>query len=350
MSDDKITRLAADAVQWKKAWVMGIAILGNPANEPPDSFDVPNYLHWQIKPLKRELDCLRQDLDEIGKHLILEDWNSAQRNKTVLWLATKHDEWVKSRQHIWELGRVHEIEQAIGRLGSRNRVECPAYAQVLIQGFNAPAIRHPEYHLARDLALLNNLFLDAEAIAAEHQKNRRLHSNEISQSLGRSTILTCYNLLESFLSGLVAAFIIENPNAPQETIKKLEKPKDRTLKARFVEVPALITGVPNVMEPFRSVLTPLFGDHQKRRNAFVHCEPGPVTPKEAFFHETNARIVRETVSLTIRAIRAAWKVIHKTDGPRWLPDPDPKGRFLIITANLTEPRHTIPNPAESSTR
>ncbi len=336
MSDDKITRLAADAVQWKKAWVMGIAIIGNPANEPPDILDVPNYLQWQTKPLKRHLDSLRQDFDEIGRLLILDDWNSSQRNKTVHWLATKYDEWAKSRQPIWEIGRVHGVEQAIGQLSFRKSVECPAYAQVLIQGFNGAAIRHPEYHLARDLALLNNLFLDAEAMVEAHKRSQRRHCNEISQSLGRSTILTCYNLLESFVSGLVAAFIIENPNAPEETIRKLEKPKDRSLKTRFEEVPALVSGVPNVMEPFRSVLTPLFGDYQKRRNAFVHCEPGPITPKEAFFHETNAKIVRETVSLTISAIRAAWKVVQKTEGPRWLPDPDPKGRFLNIAVNLTE--------------
>ena len=340
MSDDKITRLAADAVQWKKAWVMGIAFLGNPANELPAAFAVPNYLHWQIKPLKRELDCLRQDLDEIGKHLISEDWNSTQRNKTVLWLATKHDEWVQSRQSIWEIGRVHEVEKSIGRLRFRKSIECPAYAQVLIQGFNGTAIRHPEYHLARDLALLYNLFLDAEAIADGYLKNRNLHSNEISQSLARSVILTCYNLLESFVSGLVAEFIIKNPDAPSGIIKRLEKPKDRSLKARFEEVPELVTGIPNVMEPIKSILIPLFGDYQKRRNAFVHCEPGPITTKETFFHETNAKVVRETISLTIRAIRAAWKLVHNADGPSWLPNPDTKGRFPNIEFNLSETQAT----------
>jgi hypothetical protein len=336
MSDDKITRLAAEATRLKKAWVMGVALAGKPPDLPPDHLEIPNYLHYQIKHLKRHIEDLQSDMDEVGKSFILEDWKPSRRNNVIPWLAEKHDAWIKSNQLIWELGRVYEVEQAIGRLKVRKHIECPVYAQVLIQGFNGTAIRHPEYHLARDLALLNNLFLDAEAMVEAHKRSQKRHCNEISQSLGRSTILTCYNLLESFVSGLVAAFIIENPNAPEETIRKLEKPKDRSLKARFEEVPALVSGVPNVMEPFRSVLTPLFGDYQKRRNAFVHCEPGPITPKEAFFHETNAKIVRETVSLTISAIRAAWKVVQKTEGPRWLPDPDPKGRFLNIAVNLTE--------------
>jgi len=336
MKDAKVTRLAAKAVELKKAWVMGVAIIGKPDSVHPSELDVPGYDHWQAKPLKRHIADLEQDLDELGKRFLLMDWSPTRRNKAVPWLSQKYDEWLAAKQPIYELGRVHEVEQSIGRLGHRRRIECPPYAQVLMQGFSGAAIRHPEYHLAKDLALLCNLFLDAEATAEEHLRNRRMHSNEISQSLARSVILTCYNLLESFVSGLAAAFIIENPTAPEDTLKMLQKPKDRTLKARFEEVPALVTGMPNPMAPYRSILTPLFGDYQKRRNAFVHCEPGPVTPKEGFFHETDAKIVRVTVSLTIRAIRAAWKVVHETEGPRWLPDPDPKGRFLNVAANLTE--------------
>ncbi len=336
MSNDKITRLAAEALELKKAWVMGIALIGKPASLPSDHLVLPNYLHWQIKSLKRHLDDLHRDMDEIGKAFILVDWNPVQRKRAIPWLASKHDEWVRSKQPVWEIGRVHVVESEIGRLGFRKRIECPAYAQVLLQGFYGAAIRHPEYHLARDLSLLTNLFLDAETIADDHQRNKKQHSNENSQSLARSVILACYNLLESFVSGLVAEFLILNPHAPQEKIKKLQKPSDRSLKARFEEVPALVTGVADVMAPFKNVLTPLFGDYQKRRNAFVHCEPGPVTPKEAFFHETDAKVVKETISLTIQAIRAAWKVVHKTEGPRWLPDPDAKGRFPSIEACLIE--------------
>ena len=344
MSDDKITRLAGEALRLKKAWVMSIALLGRPANVLQEHLKLPNYSRWQINPLKSHIGKLRICMNDIGKAFVLEDWNPTQRNRAIPWLASKYDEWMRSKQAIWEIGRVHEVESAIGRLGFRKLMECPAYAQVLLQGFSGAAIRHPEYHLARDLALLTNLFLDAEAIADDHQRNRRPHNNENSQSLARSVILACYNLLESFLSGLVAEFVIHNPQAPEETLKKLQKPKDRSLKARFEEVPALVTGVENVMAPFRNTLNPLFGDYQKRRNAFVHCEPGPVTPKEAFFHETEAKVVKETISLTTLAIRAAWKVVHKTEGPRWLPDPDANGRFPKIDVSLAESAKKPPSP------
>lgn len=336
MSDDKITRLAGEALKLKKAWVMGIALLGKPANVLQEHLELPNYLRWQIKPLKSHIKELKICMNDIGKAIILEDWNAAQRNRAASWLSTKYDEWRRSKQAIWEIGRVHEVERSIGRLGFRKRIECPAYAQVLLQCFYGAAIRHPEYHLARDLALLTNLFLDAEEIADGHLRNKKSHSNENSQSLARSVILACYNLLESFVGGLVTEFVIHNPKAPEETLKRLHKPKDRSLKARFEEVPALVTGVEDVMAPFKNVLSALFGEYQKRRNAFVHCEPGFVTGKEAFFHETDAKVVKKTTSLTIQAIRAAWKVVHKTEGPRWLPDPDANGRFPNVDAKLTE--------------
>jgi|GEM_PF-3228917 hypothetical protein len=338
MNDTKTPRLATQATELKKAWVVGMALVGKPPSIPLDHMELPNYVRWQIEPLKRQIVDLEKDLETIGKEFILEGWSAISRKNAVPWLARKHDEWFASKKFVYELGRVHEVEQALGRLGFRRFLECPAYAQVLLQGFNGAAIRHPEYHLARDLALLNNLFLDAEAIADEHLKNKKLHSNETSQSLARSTILACYNLLESFISGLVAEFAIKYPNAPDETIKKLQKPKDRSLKARFEEVPDLVTGSTNVMEPMKSVLAPLFGDYQKRRNAFVHCEPGPTTAKESLFHETDAKVVRETVSLTIQAIRAAWKIVYNTEGPRWLHDPDAKGGFPRIDASLVELR------------
>jgi hypothetical protein len=156
-------------------------------------------------------------------------------------------------------------------------------------------------------------------------------------------VLTCYNLLESFVNGLVAAFVIEHPNASPELLTKLQEPKGKrtSLKARFEDVPTLITGNESAMEPYREVLGPLFSTHKWRRDAFVHCEPGPAnskygTQKEALFHETDARTVTDTVLLTVKAIRAAWNVVHKADGPRWLLEPDRHGRFPNISASLVE--------------
>lgn len=336
----KILNLAEEATTLHKALLLGVAILGPEAGRVAD---LPDYRLFQVKPLKRLIEDLDRHLMMLNKTLVTEVWDKQQRKAAIKWLASKHDAWLATKQPVFEIGRLHEVEAALGPLIHRTQIECPPYAQVILQGYRGAGIRHPEYHLARDLALLNNLFLDAEAIVDLHQRNRRPHSNENCQSLARSVILSCFNLLESLVSGLVAEFVIANPQADEATMKKLREPgwKRSSLKARFEDVPSIITGRDNAMAPFKSVLDPLFGDFKWRRDAFVHCEPGPTptkfgTVKETFFHETGAKVVKETVSLTIQAIRAAWKVVHKIDGPRWLPEPDSKGRFPNIDVNLAE--------------
>lgn len=337
MDADKKTRLQHEATRLHKALIMGIAIHGKTPSLNSEILELHDYSHWPIKALKLYIQELQKILGEIGKH-VFQEWNNHTANKAIAWLSIKHDEWITAKQPIWEIGRVYEIEESIGTLGFRRGMECPAYAQLIVQGYNGAAIRHPEYHLARDMALLNNLFLDAEGILYEHSANQKPHCSEHSQSLARSVILTCYNLLESFVSGLVTEFVLKNPTASAETVKKLEKPKDRSLKERFKDVPSIITGTENAMEQHENILTPLFGIHHRRRHAFVHCEPGPSKDKEGLFHETDQKTVKDTVKLSTQAIRAAWSVVYKTDGPRWLPSTDSNGRFDRVDVFLCENR------------
>lgn len=103
MRNDKITGLAAEACDLKKAWVLGMALVGKPTSIPLSHLNMPSYAHWQAKPLKRQIADLEHGLDEIGKKFILEDWSSVRLNKTVPWLAQKHDEWLAAGQPVYEL-------------------------------------------------------------------------------------------------------------------------------------------------------------------------------------------------------------------------------------------------------
>ena len=137
------------------------------------------------------------------------------------WFARQFDAWQASGFGSFDLGRVGKFEKEVGPLAFRKHIDCPPYAQILLQGFYGAAIRHPEYHLATDLALLYNLFLDSQSMMEEAELKKQLHNSEHNQSLGRSVILTCFfNLLESFVSGLAVAFLMENPNAPADAVKK----------------------------------------------------------------------------------------------------------------------------------
>jgi hypothetical protein len=343
LNQSKNSRLAAEATQRKKAWVMAIALVGKQSNVSAHDLKIPDYCsgHWQAKKLKRHLNELETDLKSICTEFILLKWSSSTLQKAVRYLATKYDEWCKAREEIWEIDRVHDFERAVGQLGFRNIMECPLYAQVLLQGFQGAAIRHPEYHLARDLALLNNLFFDAERLSEELFRKRISHATEVNQSLARSSILTCFNLLEAFVSGLVAEYILANPDAASEIIRKLKNP-DRTrnsLAARFEDVPCAITGNPNAMAGLKPVLATLFGECKELRNSYVHCVPSVIATsrgasKEGHFHAADAQAVRTTVKHTLEVIRGTWKIVYGREGPRWLKACDPSGRFPSLEVTL----------------
>ena len=336
--------LANEAIQLKAAFLLGVALTGNDMGLAQRDLLVPDFRAFSKSDLRRIIRDLRHETSKVGRR-IFRDWNRIPFKTAVHWMVEKRRLWIASGQPIWELGRVSEVEAVMGPLAFREAMECPPYAQVVLQGFVGAAIRHPEYHLARDLALHVNLLLDAENIDQDLSRRGLPRSSEVSQSLARSVILACYNLLESFTSGLVAASRVEQPNLPAEIRHKLEEPdkKRQSLKCRFEDVPALITGRPDAMSEYRAtVLEPLFSQHKWRRDAFVHCEPGPSpsrygTVKEELFHDTDLSVVRETVQLTIQAICASWKQVYGSPGPRWLPMPDERGRFPKIAVRLVDP-------------
>jgi hypothetical protein len=91
------------------------------------------------------------------------------------------------------------------------------------------------------------------------------------------------------------------------------------------DVPQLITGSDCGLDVNKPPMSVLFGSIKARRDAFVHCEPGPQPSdrghiKEVLFHQVPGELVEETVDLTFQIIRHLWKHVHNTDGPRWLCD------------------------------
>ena len=207
-----------------------------------------------------------------------------------------------------------------------------------MQGFTSPAIRHPEYHLARDLALLYNLYLDCEEINDDAQRRKKQHTSEDSQSLGRSVILCCFNLLESFLSGIATAYVMEHPDAPEATVAML-KDNRLSLRKKMLLFPGIIAGSNVVLKDTEPPFKRLFGECKERRDSFVHCEPGPEPTKwgyikEQRFHDVNRSIVSETVTLTCDAIGIAWKMVHKKESPTWLPQHNAAGRFDRVRLSL----------------
>lgn len=336
---EKHKRLVLEALQLKRAWLLAAAILGRQFTEK--ELFIENYISRDNKWLKRHIANLQDDFELLAKQMLL-DWNRGNLASATAWLAQQYEAWMKAGFGVFELGRVYEVEKVLGRLGYRRFNDCPPYAQVLLQGYYGAAIRHPEYHLATDLALLFNLFLDAEALNDEAMRQKKVHSSEHSQSLARSVILTCFNLLESFTSGLGAAYLIETPNVPEKLAQQLKglKPngRDLGLREKIVLFPSLITGKPKLDEN-QPPLKELFGECKQRRDSFVHCEPGPQDTKwgynkETRFHQVDRDIVQKTVNLTCETICLSWKTVHGKDRPTWLPKRDGDGRFESVQVRL----------------
>jgi hypothetical protein len=338
MSTDKHSRLVAKAYKLKKAWVMATAILGITGKLKGEELIIPNYHSFDNVWLKKYTEDLEDDFEALAKEMLL-DAKRSHLPEIASWLADRFDSWRTANSGLFLLGRVHEVEKAIGKLGHRRTLDCPPYAEVLLQGGLGAGIRHPEYHLATDLALLYNLFLDSEAILDRGLSENKVHCTEHSQSLGRSVILTCFNLLESFVTGLAVGWLIDNPNGPTATIGKLQDTK-KPLRKRFVDFPSLITGGAVLIDASKPPIEPLFNKCKQRRDSFVHCEPGPIPSergyvKEERFHDVDANAVRETVDLTVSAICLVWKAVHGTEQPRWLAKRDEGGRFCKVRVRLT---------------
>lgn len=339
MNPDEHTRLANEALQLNKGWLLAAAVIGAGDRMIPMDFIIPNFLILEDKPLKSYVENLQKSFETIAEQII-SDWNRSKLPSTTAWFAEKFDAWEKTEFGLFDMGRVHEVEQAIGRLGKHREImDLPPYAQVILHGFDlGAAFRHPEYHLGIDLALLFNLFLDAEAMLEEAKHANESCNSEHSQSLARSVILTCFNLLESFVSGVAMAYLMENPNVPEATAKKLQD-KNLSLRKRFILFPSLITGRASSLDDTCDPLKSLFGECKERRDSFVHCEPGPTPTKwgyvrEQHFHDVDAKVVQRTVDLTYEAICLAWKVIHGREKPSWLPKRGSNGRFERVRVGL----------------
>lgn len=335
-------RLRQEAQRLKKAWLLMVGLFGQDQFGSGDSdLTVPDYLEFDNLRLKNQIKDLRENVKSAGKKAF-PSWKPKDADRVISWLAERFDEW-KSAIHC--IGRVYEVERAVGSLHHRRFMDCPPYAQVVLQGFHGAGIRHPEYHLATDLALLYNLFLDSEALITSRKADLKSHMAEHSQSLGRSVILACFNLLEAFITGLAAAHLHAHPETPLENAQKLRglsskgKYVDLRLEQKYNEFLPLITRQP-WLDADKPPFCDLFGKCKLQRNALahpsmpVHSEDDRRVQNEFHFHDITLHGVNETVGLTLDAVCRVWNLVHGKSKPSWLRLRQPDGRFPHVSAFL----------------
>jgi len=271
------------------------------------------------------LDDLRGDYQHALSE-IAELRSKSRTDQAARWLADAFDRWQESGGGLYTICTAKQFEEQVGTLSARRRMDVPPYAELLIQGWSGLAFRHPEYMLARDLSCLYTLYCDSAVLL--HGVNWReppdwaRGGSENIQTLARAVIQSCFNLVESFVCGLGRAHEMNHPGLDQSMREKLLNTRS-PLKRRIVQVPELIAGRIAGLDGGSDPLASLFDGIKKRRDAFVHCEPGSHESrgyvKEAAFHDVAEETVNDAVDRTIVVIRLIWQCVHGRDGPSWLP-------------------------------
>lgn len=328
------------AVALKKVWLVAAIMAGHDLEGEERVIDA--YATWPRKRLQKFLADIEEDIVETIRPLLVQP-KDVLRPKAVAWLVERFDAWRESGLGIFTIATAQEFEARVGKIGARRQIEVPPYTELLLQPGSPLAFRHPEYMLARDLVFLYELFRQAEDLLTKVNWSRPPEwapsGSENGQSLARTVILTSYNLLESFVSGLAREYVMEHPTlAAEETAKLLDT--RGPLRKRILAVPKMVTSNAIDLDINKPPLSELMGDLKARRDAFVHCEPGAEASKrgyvkESLFHDVRPEVVDTTVDATIDVIRRIWKGVHGKDGPRWLPERQVNGHFPGKNLQLT---------------
>jgi hypothetical protein len=315
-----------EATNLRQAWVVAAAWIGLPPT--PDYTPLtPDYAAMPRKLLQSELHNLRSEFRSILKIAFGQSATNTFLLRAMFFFQQFYEDFLAFREPF-SICTVQELVSVLGWPLPLLRLDAPPYAEVLMQGIRGAAYRHPEYMIARDVEGLHNLFWQTEDLIVAHMKdwpqpNWLGNAGEQVQGLGRATILSCFSLLESTVSGLARAHVMSTSGMSLANQKELLDNHGPLLE-RLLLVPELITGKPSPLTKTAPPLNELFGSIKERRDAFVHCEPGMHRDKRGFvkqerFHDVSDSVVDSAVDLTVGVVQKLWRHVHSTDvGPAWL--------------------------------
>lgn len=327
------TALVRSAVRLKKAWLLAAALAGYSLSRAEAL--IPDYGRWTHRELQKQVADLEEDLQAALGEILIETPKRITPS-AIRWLEDSFDEWATSGFGILVVSTVQEFEAAVGQLRALEVRDVPPYAQVLLQPGIEVAFRHPEYMLGRDLGLLYGLFRDAEDLLAEVDWSRPPDwapaASENALTLGRATIECCFNLLEAFTAGLARARLMSSADLDDDLAGQI-RDTSTALKKRIVRVPNLLRDDKTDLDINKPPFSVLFGDVKRRRDSFVHCEPGPQQSergyvKEDYFHDAFAPEVETAVDVTCDAVCMVWDYVYDRPKPQWLHERGEDGRFV----------------------
>jgi hypothetical protein len=228
--------VAERALKLRKAWSITALLAGYVPTDAEAT--IPAYRSWPRKRLDPHIADLETALSEAAGAIVVRPASLSNPGAWTGWQVTS----IRGRSRAvasTPCAASWEFEQQLGSLPAQDVLDIPPYAEILLQVGSEVAFPHPEYMLARDLVCLLQLYSDAEALLERVEvadpPRWAGRASENAQGLARITILTCFNLLESVVSGLARAYSMQNAELDESSQEKLLSSKD-ALRKRMLAV------------------------------------------------------------------------------------------------------------------
>jgi hypothetical protein len=319
-------RALNEAITYKRAWAVAAMWVGN-IIQGDDELWIPRYDTLPRQLLEQEVRELRERFNSALDLILGKPRTNAIEARALKWFSEQYDMVIKAKGPV-TLCTLHEFVSSVAPTAMERKADSPPYTELLMQGSRGLAYRHPEYMLALDVEFNYNIFWQTEELVATHARLPNLPdwvatAGENVQSLARATILSCFSLLESTVSGLGRAHEMTHPTLTARDRKILINNHGPLLE-RLFDVPTLIVGNPPPLHKESLPLCRLFGEIKQRRDAFMHCEPGDQETRAGFvkqdrFHDVTPDVVDDAVHLTVEVVHVLWRHVHGVvKGPAWL--------------------------------
>ncbi len=244
---------------------------------------------------------------------------------------------------------LHEFIRRVGEPLPMVLKGVPAHATVDLSPWGLQT-EYPEMHLARDVALAYNDALDAHEEQMKHgvvpwqRAKNEAFRGPLAATLSRGKysmrmcLLSCFNLTEAFINGIVWEFV---QNTDMTVLSKTKQDiltkGQASLLEKLVKVPAIVMGkeqgpLCQKREPlltFRDLVKPF-------RDSIVHASPFSAPERFGGYdklervYELEMSTVTKAVELTLSIVGRIHQFLDRQpDTPTWMPHRGNDGRFVL---------------------
>jgi hypothetical protein len=340
-------REAKEIVRLKRAAVVGRLMLGE-LNEQMESIFVEQYIHKSRRELKEERESIRKHLyGEINKFCRKNFENMKPEDLAKLY------EPLFEHKNDWHMP-LAEFSREFGNIKSDVLKGAPLHSTIHFSLWGLQT-DFPEQHFMKDLAVSFN---DAVSIE-EHrltdyrtksirEKKDQIIRGEIADLIRRSNVnqrtcvLTCFNLIESYVNGLAWDYfqthdiscLSKNDQEIFDESKKMVNIIDKLIKIPRIVAEKGTSPLDKSRDPLKSFIE----DIKPYRDAIVHASPFAAPERFGGYdklnklYNLNLSTVRGVVDITIRIIKEIHSFLHSTENlPEWIFPRVDDDTFLIET-------------------